>query len=59
MNLFSALDLTPQKGGKGLAKAMVSKDSHVQDTDEISSFFLTVLVNIKVVEQAQHGALKL
>lgn len=38
---------------------MVSKDSHVQDTDEISSFFLTVLVNIKVVEQAQHGALKL
>lgn len=45
--------------GRGGTKAMGRKDSHMQDTDKISSFFLTVLVNIKVVEQTQHDGLKL
>lgn len=48
-----------RKVGRGGTKAIVRKDSHMQGTDKISSLFLTVLVNTKVVEQAQCGGLKL
>lgn len=52
-----ALDLSPQKVGEAQRQSD-RKDKDVQDTDEISSSILSQLLNIQVVEQAWHVALK-